>query len=612
MPLGANIDAATYSYVDSYLLGTSNTVGSTHGDGYITTGTRLGKQLVQFKMFFYCAPTCPAGSHPQDAIMVTKCVTIRDFASEDSSEPPQKWVNCFNVTSPMRQALCNPSDWESADTSHVLLHIDVPNQQPYHLPMLITPTLCVYLITFDLRYQKESLARIHSVMKNVYTLSTFATAGGGMEYPPVVLLVGTHADKVKAEDRGCFMQELNRRLEKMPYNRVVKRCGDEPFWAVDGGNLCLSDSHPLLQHIKCYGSEKGVEVRQWIMYHHELQEKLKASPCILFNELKKELDNVKSLKFDEFLQFLHNYGFIFYRSVEEGEEADEGKVVLLQPEYLCKLFAKVQELSKSKNRFTVADLLSRTASYTRASAKYRQWFQRICIDMGLVVEVAQSDYVFLMGLEAGPSSPDRDLYSVPPLLVTCKDLGREAVEGECLLPSHFFAAFVTEFLRCPTLTQSSRQQKPKQPKFEIMEQHYMQVSIGSTYIHVVEREFCIEIGLQQVEVRGRSTSSEKMLKSLQSFCMRIRKAVTDSADNILRRLKLTQSSLCYGFYHSRKTEDGPLAAFGEYTYMPFEDEPILECSCCDPGVHPTIPLQEIWFEEDFTFKEVCLWYDRGP
>ena len=571
-------------------------------------------------MPLWCGPLaiCPAGSHAQGPVTVTKCVTIRDFAPEDSSGPPEKWVNCFSVTSPTRQALCKPSDWELADTSHVLLYIDVPNQQPYHLPMLITPVLCVYLITFDLRYQEESLSKIHSVMKNVYTISSFTTADGEEELCPKVLLVGMHADIVEAEDRGLFTQKLNRRLEKMPYNRLVERGGDEPFWAVDGGDLCLSGTDPLSKQIQSYGSRCQAEVHQWIKHHHELQEKLKDAPCIPYDVLKEEVANVssdpKSLKFDEFLQFLHNYGFIVYRSVEKEEVADKDKkgesdkVVLLRPQYLCDLFAKVQELSQKRDRTTIADLLSSTAACTESSAKHKKWFQRICIDLGLVFEVAKpvrSDYVFLMSLKPGPNSPPHDLYSVPPLLVTFKDSG-EAIEGECLLPSHFFAAFVTEFIRCPALTQGSRLQKPKQPKVESMEQHYMQVSIGSTYVHVVEREFCIEIGLQQLEVRGWSTSRDRMVQSLQSFCKRIRKAVTDAAGNIMQRQKLTQSSLCYGFYHLHETEDGPLDSFGEYMPRTDEEEPILQCSCCVPGVQPTTPLQEIWFEEKFASNEVCV------
>ena len=82
--------------------------------------------------------------------------------------------------------------------------------------------------------------------------------------------------------------------------------------------------------------------------------------------------------FDACLHFLHNYGFIFYHSVKVEEAVGEGRggqgrqgadeVVVLQPQYLCNLFAKVQEFSATKKRLTVADLLSRTGASTEATA----------------------------------------------------------------------------------------------------------------------------------------------------------------------------------------------------------------------------------------------------
>ena len=527
-----------------------------------------------------------------------------------------KWVNCFNVTS-TRQPLCKPSDWQSTDVSHVLLNIDIPNQQPYHLPLLILPVHCIYLILFDLRYTVESLTRIHNVMKNVYTLSSYAAKVEGKDQlPPKVLLVGMHAEESnKSEERHLFSQKLNGMLKKKPYEKLIERDGREPFWAVDGGDLCLNGTDRLSQQIQCYKCGFQAEVHRWILCHHELQEKFKDAPCILYRDLEvAAMSSAESLKFEAFLQFLHKYGFVFYHSVEEME----AQVVLLQPQYLCKLFAQVLKLSKDRTRTTIADLLSSVAAYIESNAKYKQWFQRICIDMGLVFEVTKAvtpDFVFLMGLEAGPSCPDRELYSVPPLLVTFKGPGGEKVEEECLLPSHFFAAFVTEFLR--TLTQSYRKQrKPNRPvplpTIANMEQHYVDVCIAGTHVHVVERECCVEIGFQYVEVPGcKDQKAKRKLQKLICFCSHIKSAVTDSADNILQRLKLTESSLCYGFYHLRKTEDGTFdSAFGEYTYMPDEEKWILLCSCCVPGEHTTSPLQDIWFqdEEDFAFdEEVCMW-----
>ena len=522
-------------------------------------------------------------------------------------------MNCFDVTT--RKALCKPSDWQSSDVSHLLLNIDVPNQQPYHLPLLIVPVHCVYLIMFDLRYQDKSLTRIHNVMKNVYTISSYAAkVESGDQLQLEVLLVGMHADKAKSEEKSLFSQKLSNMLKKKPYERLVVRDGAEPFWAFDGGDLHLSgtDRDRLSQKIQCYTCRGRAEAHQWILCHNDLQEEFKDAPCILYHDLKKKvaaMSSAESLKFDAFLQFLHEYGFIFYHSVEEMEEAP--KVILLRPQYLCSLFAKVPELSKSRPCPTIADLLSSFAAYIRNSPEYKQWFQRICIDMGLVFEVTRAmspDFIFLMGLEAGPSSPHHDLYSVPPLLVTFKDSGGQVVEEECLLPSHFFAAFVSEFFR--TLTQSYREQNESsisvtRPKVVRMEQHYMQFCIASTRVHVVEQECCVEIGFQQLEGKGQRSNKEEKLQKLRSFCKRIVSTATNSAESILRRLKLTQSSLCYGFYHSRETEDGTFDnAFGEYTYEPDAKKCIVQCSCCVPGEHTTTPLQEFWFR-DVAFEKVC-------
>ena len=150
------------------------------------------------------------------------------------------------------------------------------------------------------------------------------------------------------------------------------------------------------------------------------------------------------------------------------------------------------------------------------------------------------------------------------------------------------------------------------PEVASMEQQYVHVSIAGTYhVHVVERECCVEVGFQYAEVPGHEDQEAKQkLQKLICFCSRIKSAVTDSADNILQRLKLTESSLCYGFYHSRKTEDGTFDnAFGECTYNPDEGKWILQCSCCVLEEHTTSPLQEIWFQnqEDFAFEKVHMW-----
>ena len=517
------------------------------------------------------------------------------------------------MISPSWQPLCTRSEWESANISHVLLDIDIPNQQLYHLPLLITPAHCIYLVTFDLRCQEESLTTIHSVMKNVYALFLNTTVHEDRECPPKVLLVGMHADEVEDESRRGFSEKLGELLKKMPYKRLLIRPGgDEPLWAVNGEDLSLSGTCPLSCQIREHCSWHRIEVHRWIGYHQQLQDELKGAPCILYHDLKAKVAVISSegasLKFDEFLKFLHDYGFIFYDSVKEREEAEN--VVLLKPQYLCDLLAKVQELSKSRDSVTIADLLSSTAACIEASAKHKKWFQRICINMGLVFERARgvhSEYIFLMCLKPGPSSPSHDSYSVPPLLLTFKDSGSDAMEEECLLPSHFFAAFATRLIRA--LTEAYRQlDKDKETRtlFQVtkIERHYVLIRIASSYVHVVEQEVCIEIGLQQREPSGRNTEDKEKMQYLQSFCQRVSKATAESAKSTLQCMRLAETSIHYGFYHTRTTGDDPgKEAFQEYSNE--DGGSILQCSCCEDEVQDATPLHDIWFNENIAFDKVC-------
>lgn len=528
---------------------------------------------------------------PTDALEVTKCVTIHTFKPQRLLPTADKWVNCFNVSSPTIQALNTKCELESANTSHLLLSIDVPDQQPYHLPMLITPILCVYLVTFDLRKQEESLDRIHCVMKNVYTLTSYCR---NVNQLPKVFLVGMHADEVVPEDRKHFAQDLNERLKKMPYDRLVDRPdGDGPFWAVDGGDLCLSSSECLLRQIQEYSSVLSVEVRQWISHHIELQKKLEDTPCPCYNELAEVAclsSDPEDRTFQNFIQFLHNYGFIFCHSVEEGAKDDP--VVLLRPQYLCTLFAEVQKLSKKRKGLTIADLLSSAAkSGIRDSAKLKQWFQRICIDMGLVVQV-RCDYVFLMALEPGPpSSPHHNEYSVPPLLMSFIDSNHFTMAHEYLLPSHFFAAFATEVLQALNPNQ-----------LPDIKQHYMVIRMANALIHIVDRGFCIEIGLQKVDVGSKRLTDKEKVKKLGKLCKQINSAIVKSSEDAVRHLKLAKSSIRYGFYST--PEIGSCAdSFGAYVSNE-EEGSFLNCSCCCHGLHPTTPLQRIWYEES-AVEEVC-------
>ena len=84
-------------------------------------------------------------------LLVTKVVTLRDFEQNDPLPHPEKWVKCFRVADCLQElSTYVMQEWEFPYTDHVLLHIDVPNQQLYHLPLLVTPVHCVYLVMFDL------------------------------------------------------------------------------------------------------------------------------------------------------------------------------------------------------------------------------------------------------------------------------------------------------------------------------------------------------------------------------------------------------------------------------------------------------------------------------
>ena len=524
---------------------------------------------------------------------VTRCVAIHTFDPTKFQSSPEKWVDCISVDSSSEQV---------ASKTHKLLHTDFPEQQLDLLPMLITPVFSIYLIMFDLRNQKEFLAKIHSVLKDVYTISSYRSEAGGEGKQPKVFLVGMHADEVEGQDRSPFAQELDKRLREMPYDSLIRKPhGSEPFWAVNGGDLSLSGAGPLPKCITSYGCIHQIEVLQWMKHHDELQKK--HAPCILYHELEDEVaqkssevayvSKLESQQFDSFLQFLHNYNLIFYHTMKEVKKSDT--VILLQPQELCKIFAKVREFSEGEKteRYSISDLFSRPAACEKIREKNRQWFQSVCIDMGLVVKL-RAEYVFLMCCKASTGLPHRDEYSVPPLLIAFNDPDRVAVQPGYLVPAFFFAAFVTEFLEA--LPQQQSRDLPH------IEPHYMKALKDKTYIHVVEREVCIEIGVQQIDIGGTKLTDEKKIENLLTFCKEIRGQMKKCVEIIQGRLNLKPSSIQYGFYHAHQ------AGFGVLDDQPDED-PILHCLCCDPKMQPATPLQKIWFQEDSALlMKVCYCY----
>ena len=552
---------------------------------------------------------------------LTKCVSIQiqDVGAQGQLKPTEKWVQYMQYVTPEKTQpldISQKSDWKSADNGHVLLHIDIPNQQAYPLALLTTPFHCVYLIIFNLpegKYEEEkALKRIHDTLNDVYTYSSCEelVLNDGLCHSPRVFLVGLQRDKM---DWRSFQERLKRMLEMRSYEKLIvpTDCGN-PYWTSIGAELTINDNAALLSRIQCYNCRPTQIDCQSLICHCELLKAFKDAPkFLLYEEVKeKMIDVVSSITgnsdLEEFLKLLHCFGLIFYRSLPDLEQSEN--VVVLQPQYLYELFEEVQKLSRERERFSTTDLF--TEAITSIPHHVQKWFQAVCIDMNLVIELPFGngiDNVFVMGLEPQFSPPSQAHYSVAPLLVTYRSQDFVHKRGNCFLPSPVFPAFLTALLKRlkEYLTQQNKDSRKTDPQPKAMMRHYWHVGLhvgeqGTADIHVVERESYIEIGLQQFHTN--TVDEEQQLEELQLFCQAIRSIVSKSAEGARDRLKLSKPNIHYGFHICHSVDSEEVDCFCQFDLK----YGTLTCSCCNGPQDPT-PQQEIWFS-NVQHQKVCHLY----
>ena len=509
-------------------------------------------------------------------------------------------MQCLHMSSGQPQWIIGfeKSGWKLPYNGHVLLHIDIPNQQVCPLPLLITPVNCVYLVTFSLpegkEEEKEAVKAIRNTLNDVYAYSSCLCEEPGKNADHTikteVFLVGLQKE---VRDRSSFAQRLKQMLETRSYKRLIVCTESEDlYWTNIGAELIIHDNPALLNRMQRYCCPRPQLIRQSLECHCDLLQRFKDNPVVLYKDIEAKRADVsgipESSDLEQFLNVLHCFGFVFYRS----DLAQSEKVVVLQPQYLCQLFAQVQERSKETKWFTTADLLGIEGKHLHDKQK---WFLAMCTSMGLVIERSikgRSDHVFVMGLERECNVPERSHYSVDPLLVTYGPEDMEQMDDDYLLPSPLFPAFVTTFLK-------KLQEKYKSKKGPIaMKRHYLHVSVqGSTHIHVVERDSFMEIGVQQFHVED-LTEGEQLMK-LQVSCQGVCRIVSEAAECATASLRLDSSSLQYGFLcHQENTEK--IDRFGEFDL----EYSTLTCSCCNAPQAPA-PQQLIWFRK-LDNEKVCI------
>ena len=515
-------------------------------------------------------------------LSVTKVVTLRDFEQNDPLPPPEKWVKCFRVTDSLQDLSTDVMhDWEFPHTDHVLLHIDVPNQQLYHLPLLITPVHCVYLVTFDLREGSKALKRIHEAVKHIFAFVSCSSNSMLNNYKPSkVLLVGTHEEEITHDQKIRFTQELRESLEK--YRGLIVKPDDDEFWAVEADCIDIQNSN-IFHQISSHSCQPQVQICQCMEYGSKLQEELLSKPIVL--------RHVSTADQKKFLAFLHDYGFIVRRY--EHLTQDDTPVVS-RPQYLCELFAKALELSrKGIGEITVEDLFSSNAKLDRSVQK---WFEVFCIRMGLVIEKPMGDgrhLVFVLSRQLRPK-PALRTYSVDALLVTYKPRRQDI---DCFIPPWFFPAFASEFLKI--LHGCKECENKLAVEIDSLAHICVHWRVGC-HIHVLEQESCIEIGFQLDAVNWNKPNVQPdYLTKLKKRCQMVKAVVAQSAEKTAEHLKSPrdEADIAYGFYHTC----GGTKVIGVHA-LDDDDESSLDCCCCKEI--PCTPMQDIWFR-DVTNCKVC-------
>lgn len=534
---------------------------------------------------------------------LTKCVTIRtEIASNRGcSKPVDKWMQYMKYVKPDNiqcLSISKPSDWKCNNDDHVLLHIDIPNQQVYPLSMLVTPFRCVYLIAFDLpngeEEVKKTIKRIHNALKDVYAYSSCKMPGlhDELQANPRVFLIGLQRE---GNDKDAFSQELRQMLSSRSYERLLEvpkefpKGHNPPYWTIRAAELSIHKNASLLKQILCYSCPLPQIFYQFLASYCKLHQMFTDSPFVRYEDVEAKMANlgvVERTEFKQFLTVLHCFGCVFYRPFSNMTKT----FVVLQPQYLSQIFAEVQRLSKDWELMTIADLFSSTTAPIQP--EMQEWFQTVCMSMGLVIVQPfgfRPEYVFVMGLKPECNPPEREHFSVDPLLVSYSPL--DIVQrDDGFLPSSLFPTFVSAFLEKLKLHCSTKRQMVK---VKDMKRHYLLVSVqASRRIHVVERDSFIEIGLQQF-VGTQRLPEEDQCKQLQLFCKDIFKLISASAECAVERLTLNKLSIQYGFYIRRSEDSGAECSFGEY----------------DPNdrmidLQDSTLQQQIWFH-DIGYSKVC-------
>ena len=539
-------------------------------------------------MHLSCSFSSAAGDTRE--LVVTKVVTLRDFG-QNTLPPGEEWVvKYFKKTDSLQKLPDKRHEWELADTSHILMHIDIQNQQLYHLPLLITRIHCVYLVTFDLRNGKKALDTIRRTMKHISAFVSYdAECLLGNCLPSEVLLVGTHKEMLTDSQRSQFGKELHESLNGKHDDLIVKPAGDEEFWAIEGDRIGPHNG-PLFEEITRHSCLPKVPTGQCIGY----DEKLRHQTCHQGKKVivKSNLPNYSSADTEKFLTFLHDYGFLVYCPYKELPPEDT--TVVLEPQYLCQQFSEAQQLSKKKDgKATIADLFSRNPEL-QLSVK-RKWFEKFCVHMGLVIEQPIKNsgksfvFVFNCWLQSETVSKELPACSVAPLLVMC----RLEDEDDYYIPPRFFAAFASMFpkhlqKKCKETLRVRVNSLPS-----VQQSHIVVEWRAGCSILVVEQESCIEIRFQLLCNIG--CTAEEKLKKLQIRCQTVDEAVDESAKIAATNLTLpSKECVRYGFYHK-------CGKIGSRTAD--DHETIFEC-CCDCPETLFTPMQKIWFQNVMKCK-VC-------
>lgn len=494
------------------------------------------------------------------------------------------------------------SDWKSANNGHVLLHIDIPNEQVYPLPLLITPVPCVYLVAFDLpdgqEEEEKALKGIRDTLKDVYTYSSCTELRpDGLVEDAKVFLVGVQKGKKEEKDRSSFARQLEEMLKARSYERLIvfPKGTHIPYWtnpcADPGAEFSLRDNSSLLSTLQSCCYQPTEPIYQLLAYHYMLHQMFSGHPFVLYEQVEAKMAAEVS-NLEQFLKVLHCFGFIFYRSLPESDLEKSKNVVVLQPEYLRELFEEVKKLSKEGKFTTIENLFNQPTTVMPD----KKWFQAMCTSMGLVIERPTGSgikHVFVMGLDSECNLPERAHYSTDPLLVTYMPSDFEQMPDDYLLPSPLFPAFITTFMK-------KLKEQGKMHRDPIaLKRHYLHVitkGLHGTQIHVVERDSFIEIGLQQFHV-GKSLTQDQLLDKLQKSCRVVYSIVSDSAKCATDRLRLDSDSLQYGFVcHSK--EDA-IDRFGEFDP---EDGTV---TCCNIPQDPA-PQQKIWFSNVSPQEVSCV------